>query len=388
MAKRDYYQVLGVSRDASEEEIKKAYRKMALECHPDRNPGNKQAEEKFKEATEAYEVLRDPQKRSRYDQFGHAGLGPTPGFEGFDFATFDLSDALRAFMRDFGSFGSVFDDFFGTTTRETRRGYQRGQDLQIRLKLSLEEIATGVEKKIKLKRLQKCTQCNGTGAERGSSQRACPKCEGSGQIRRASRSLFGQFVHVTTCNYCEGEGTVIDKPCSACRGEGRVEGISTITVKMPAGVTTGNYIPIRGAGNAGPRGGPAGDVIVLIEEQEHSVFTRHGDDVIHEMLISFAQAVLGDEITVPTLDGNANLKIPPGTQPGKIFRLKGKGIPHLHGYGKGDELIRVSIWVPTHLSSEEKKLLKELTTKEGFKPPKGDKDFFQRLKDSLGWSTD
>jgi molecular chaperone DnaJ len=387
MAKRDYYQVLGVSRDASEEEIKKAYRKLALECHPDRNPSNKEAEERFKECTEAYEILRDAQKRARYDQFGHAGLGATPGFEGFDFATFDLSDALRAFMRDFGSFGSVFDEFFGTT-RETRRGYQRGHDLQIRLKLSLEEIATGVEKKIKLKRLQKCAQCNGTGAEKGTSKKVCSKCGGTGQIRRVSRSLFGQFVNVTTCNNCNGEGAVIDNPCSACRGDGRVEGISTISVKIPTGVSTGNYIQLRGVGNAGPRGGPSGDVIVFIEEQEHPLFNRHGDDLIHEMLISFTQAALGDEITVPTLDGNVNLKIPSGTQPGKIFRLKGKGIPHLHGYGKGDELVRVSIWVPTHLSSEEKKLLKELNSKDGMKPPKGDRSFFDRLRDTLGWSTD
>lgn len=291
-------------------------------------------------------------------------------------------------MRDFGGFGSVFDEFFGTNTRQTRRGYHKGQDLQIRLKLSLEEIATGVEKKIKLKRLQKCDQCNGSGAEKGTSKSMCPKCEGTGQIRRVSRSLLGQFVNVSPCNYCDGEGMVIDKPCPVCRGEGRVEGVSNISVKIPPGVTTGNYIPIRGAGNAGPRGGPSGDVIVLIEEEEHPVFIRHGDDIVHEMLISFTQAALGDEITVPTLDGNVNLKIPSGTQPGKIFRLRGKGIPHLHGYGKGDELIRVSVWIPTRLSSEEKKLLKELAPKESLKPPKGDKDFFEKLKDTLGWSAD
>jgi len=388
MAKRDYYEVLGVSRNASEEELKKAYRKLALECHPDRNPGNKEAEERFKECSEAYEVLRDPQKKARYDQFGHAGLGATPGFEGFDFATFDLSDALRAFMRDFGNFGNVFDEFFGTNTARSRRGYLKGHDLQIRLKLTLEEIADGVEKKIKLKKLEKCHQCNGSGAEKGTSKSTCPKCQGTGQVRRVSRSLFGEFINVTVCNQCGGEGAVIDQPCTACRGEGRVEGVSTIAVKIPPGVTTGNYIQLRGVGNAGPRGGPSGDVIVLIEEQEHPILQRHGDDVVHEILISFTQAALGDEITVPTLDGNVNLKIPPGTQPGKIFRLKGKGIPHIHGYGKGDELVRVSVWVPTHLGSEEKKLLKELSSQEGFKPPKGDRNFFERLKDTLGWSTD
>jgi len=384
MAKRDYYQVLGLSRDATSDDIKKAYRRMALQYHPDKNPGSKEAEEKFKEATEAYEVLKDPQKRSTYDQFGHAGLSGAGGFGGFDFTTFDLGDALRAFMRDFGSFGSVFDEFFGTTSTRTRRGYQKGQDLQIRLKLNLSEIATGVETKMKLKRLQKCEECNGTGAEKGNSKKVCPKCEGAGQIRRVSRSLFGQFVNVTTCDYCNGEGMVIDKPCPICRGDGRTKGSSTISVKIPPGVTTGNYIQLRGAGNAGPRGGPAGDVIVLIEEQEHPNFQRRGDDIVHETLLSFTQAALGDEITVPTLDGKINLKIPSGTQSGKTFKLKGRGIPHLHGYGRGDEIIQVLVWVPTRLTPEEKKLLKELASKENIKPPEGDKGFFEKLKESLG----
>ncbi len=384
MAKRDYYEVLGLNRGATEEDIKRAYRKLALQYHPDKNPGSKEAEENFKEATEAYEVLKDPQKRSTYDQFGHAGLSGAGGFGGFDFSTFNLSDALRAFMRDFGGFGSVFDDFFGTGTATTRRGYQKGQDLQVRLKLSLEEIATGVEKKIKLKKLQKCDECEGTGAAKGSSKKICPTCQGAGQIRRVSRSLFGQFVNVTTCDYCNGEGRIIDTPCPECRGDGRVKGTSTISVKIPPGVATGNYIQMRGAGNIGPRGGPAGDVIVLIEELEHSDFLRRGDDIVHQTLISFTQAALGDEIPVPTLDGKIDLKIPPGTQSGKIFKLKGKGIPRLHGYGKGDELVRVLVWVPTHLSSEEKKLLKELAAKENFKPPEGDKTFFDRLRETLG----
>jgi molecular chaperone DnaJ len=383
MAKRDYYEILGLDRGASEEEIKRAYRRLALQYHPDRNPGSKESEEKFKEATEAYEVLKDPEKRARYDRFGHVGVTGAGGFEGFDFGTFDLSDALRAFMRDFGGFGSVFDDFFGTTTR-TRRGRQRGQDLQIRLKLTLEEIATGVEKKIKLKKLQRCDACDATGEEKGTPKRECPQCHGTGQVRRVSRSLFGQFASITTCPTCEGEGTVIDRPCNVCIGHGRVKGASTINVKVPPGVTTGNYIPLRGAGNAGPRGGPAGDVIVFIEEQEHHTFRRHEDDIICEIPISFTQAALGDEIVVPTLDGNADLKIPPGTQSGKIFRFKSKGIPHLHGYGKGDELVRVVVWVPTRLSAEEKKLLKELADKENLKPPKGDKSFFDKLRETLG----
>jgi molecular chaperone DnaJ len=385
MAKRDYYEVLGLSRDATEDEVKKAYRRLALKYHPDKNPGNKEAEENFKEATEAYEVLKDSQKRSTYDQFGHAGLSGAGGFGGFDFTTFDLSDALRAFMRDFGSFGSVFDNFFGTTSTKARRGYQKGQDLQIRLKLSLEEIAAGVEKKIKLQRLQRCQECNGTGAEEGTSKKACPKCQGAGQIRRVSRSLFGQFVNVTTCDHCNGEGMVIDRPCPVCHGDGREKGTSTISVKIPAGVTTGNYIQLRGAGNAGPRGSPSGDVIVLIEEQEHPAFKRRGDDIVHDTLISFTQAALGDEITVPTLDGKMNLKVPSGTQSGKIFKLKGRGIPRLHGYGRGDELIRVLVWVPTRLTSEEKELLKKLALKENIKPPEGDKGIFEKLRETLGF---
>jgi molecular chaperone DnaJ len=309
-------------------------------------------------------------------------LGGAGGFGGFDFTSFDLGDALRAFMRDFGGFGSVFDNFFGAT--RTRRGAPKGRDMQIRLKLSLEEIATGVEKTIKIKRLQKCRECGGSGAAQGTSRTTCPRCQGTGQIRRVSRSLFGQFVNVTTCDQCNGEGMVADKPCPACRGEGREKGTSTVTVKIPAGVTSGNYIQLRGTGNAGPRGGPPGDVIVLIQEQEHPVFKRHGDDVVHDTIISFSQAALGIEITIPTLDGNTDLKIPPGTQSGKVFRLKGKGMPRLQGYGKGDEFVRVLVWVPTRLSSDEKKLLKELGSKENMQPPKGDKSFFEKLKETLG----
>jgi molecular chaperone DnaJ len=383
MAKRDYYEVLGLGRDATENDIKKAYRRLALRHHPDKNPGSKEAEEKFKEATEAYEVLKDPQKRSTYDQFGHAGLSGARGFGDFDFTSFDLGDALRAFMRDFGGFGSVFDDFFSTTTRTGRR-YQKGRDLQIKLKLTLEEIATGVEKKIKVKRLQKCPECGGTGAANGVSKKTCPQCQGTGQVKRVSRSLFGQFVNVTTCGQCNGTGEIIETPCPACHGDGRQKGDSTISVKIPAGVTTGNYIQLRGAGDAGPRGGPPGDVIVVIQEKDHPHFQRRGDDIVHETLISFTQASLGDEISVPTLDGDLDLKIPSGTQSGKIFKLRGKGIPRLHGYGKGDELIRVLVWVPTRLTSEEKKLLKELASKENIKPPEGDTSFFDKLRETLG----
>jgi len=386
LAKRDYYEILGVDKNAGEEDIKKAYRKLALQYHPDKNPGNKQAEEKFKEATEAYEVLRDPEKRGRYDQFGHVGTqaGAGPGGYGFDFSNFDLSDALRTFMRDFGGFG--FEDIFESSTRRPRgRQTLRGEDLQIRLKLTLEEIASGVEKTIKLKRMQKCPACNGTGADKGSHKKTCPKCQGTGEVKQVSRSMFGQFMSITICRNCGGEGEIIDKPCSTCGGEGRVKGESTITVKIPAGVATGNYIPIRGAGNVGPKGGPAGDVIVWIEEQEHPLFKRKDYDVILDLPISITQAALGDEIPVATLDGKVNLKIPPGTQSGKVFRIRNKGIPNLQGHGQGDQLVRVIVWTPTNLGPEEKKLLQELGKSEKFKPPKADRSFYEKFKDSLGF---
>jgi molecular chaperone DnaJ len=383
MTKRDYYEVLGLDRAATEEDIKRVYRKLALQYHPDRNPGNRESEEKFKEATEAYEVLKDPEKRATYDRYGHAGVGTGAGFGGFDFSTFDLSDALRAFMRDFGSF-NIFDEFFGQTTRTRRRGSPRGKDLQLKLKLTLEEIATGVDKKIKLKRMVICDECRGTGAAKGTSKVTCPRCQGAGQIRNVKRTFLGQFVNVTTCDYCQGEGQVIQKPCPACSGQGKIKGTSTFSVKVPPGVVTGNYIPIRGSGDVGPRGGPPGDLIVLIEEQEHDLFRRHEDDLIYELPVSFSQAALGDQIEVPTLDGKVNVKIPSGTQSGKIFRLKGKGIPHLHGYGKGDELVRIVVWTPTRLSQEEKGLLEKLAQFPGSKPPKAGKNFFDKLKESLG----
>jgi len=388
MAKRDYYEVLGLDRNATEEDVKKSYRKLALQYHPDRNPGNKEAEEKFKEATEAYEVLKDPAKRKRYDQFGHVGVGAGAGggFEGFDFGTFDLGDALRTFMRDFGGFGFEDFDIFGTRrTSRARRGPIKGEDLQIKLKLSLEEVATGVEKKIKLKRQVRCSSCEGSGADKGTSKRTCPTCHGTGEVRKVSRSFFGQSIVVTTCNLCGGSGEVIEKACSECGGDGRVKGDSTISVKVPAGVTTGNYISMRGAGNYGKRGGPPGDVLVFIEEQEHPYFIRNEDDLIYELAISFPQAALGSEAEVPTLDGKVNLKIPSGTQSGKLFRMRGKGIPRLHSYGRGDQIVRVLVWTPTSLSSEEKRLLKELSEKSGIKPPKGDKEFFERLKNKFGF---
>ncbi|MEW5702381.1 MAG: molecular chaperone DnaJ [Candidatus Zixiibacteriota bacterium] len=387
MNKRDYYDILGVDRDADTEEIKKAYRKQAVRFHPDKNPGDKSAEEKFKEATEAYEVLKDPEKRRTYDQFGHAGLsGAAAGPGGFGgFSGFDINDALRAFMRDFGV-GGGFEDLFGMGGGRSRAqsGPVGGADLRVRLKLTLEEIAHGVEKKIRLKRLIPCDDCHGTGAAPGHKPVTCPQCHGTGEVRQVSRSIFGQFVNISTCPRCHGAGETIDKPCPTCRGEGRVEGHSTISVDVPPGVSSGNYITVRGAGHAGPRGGPSGDAIVLIEEQDHEQFERHGNDVLYRLPISFSQAALGDSVVVPTLDGSVKLKIPSGTQSGRLFRLRGKGIPHLRGGGSGDQLVQVFVWTPTDLSSDERALLEKLSRSRGGQPPKPDRSFFDKLRSGFG----
>lgn len=371
MTKRDYYEVLGVGRDASLDEIKKAYRKLALKYHPDRNPGDKEAEEKFKEATEAYEVLRDSEKRSQYDRFGHSGvsgMGGAGGFEGF--GGFDLSDALRAFMRDFGGFG--FEDFFGTERTSHRRHATaaRGNDLQIRLRLTLEEIATGVTKKIKVSRKVPCSRCKGAGVKEGTSRRTCSNCRGSGEIRQVSRSIFGQFVNIQTCPACGGEGTVVSDPCPSCGGEGRIEGSKSVEVKIPAGVASGNYIRLEGQGDQGPRGGPAGDLIILIEEMEHEIFERRGYDIVCDLPVSFSQLALGARVEIPTLDGTALVKIPPGTQSHKILRLKGRGIPHLNEYGRGDQLVRLVAYTPQHIGKEEKELFEQLERTIKDKPPK------------------
>jgi molecular chaperone DnaJ len=371
MAKRDYYEILGVGRDASLDEIKKAYRKLALKYHPDRNPGNKDAEEKFKEATEAYEVLREKEKRARYDEFGHSGIS-TPGASGFEGFTggFDLNDALRAFMRDFGGFG--VNDFFGTGSGSGRRhgvASARGNDLQVRLQLDLREIAAGVTKKIKVTKMVACARCKGKGIKEGSSKQTCPTCRGAGELRQVSRSLFGQFVNIQTCPACRGEGTLISDPCPGCGGEGAIEGSKNVEVKIPAGVATGNYIRLDGQGDAGPRGGPAGDLIILIEEVKDEIFERHGYDIVSDLPVSFAQLALGARLEIPTLDGTAAIKIPPGTQSHKILRLKGKGIPHLNSYGRGDQLVRLVAWTPQTLNREEREAFEELEKKVREKPP-------------------
>ncbi|MDZ7373011.1 MAG: molecular chaperone DnaJ [candidate division KSB1 bacterium] len=379
MEKKDYYEILGVSRDATEEEIKKAYRRLAMQYHPDRNPGDKEAEEKFKEVAEAYEVLRDPEKRRRYDLYGHEGLkAGVGGFGGFEF---DLADALRIFMSE-GFAG--FADFFGFGREETRPGKARGSDLQIRLKLTLEEVARGVRKTLKVRKYVVCSECGGSGAPRGARPRTCPVCHGSGQIRQVSRSIFGQFVNISTCHHCAGEGQVLEELCKRCGGEGRVREEVLLEVEIPAGVTEGNYVTLRGQGNVGPRGGPAGDVIVVIEEEKHPLFSRSGDDVILDLPISFPQAALGAEVEIPTLDGRAVLEIRPGTQPGKVLRLRGKGIPHLNGYGRGDLLVRIHVWVPTNLTHEERQLLEKLAKGPNINPPEGErKGLFEKVRDAI-----
>lgn len=382
--KRDFYEVLGVNRTAKVEEIKKAYRKLAIKYHPDKNPGNKEAEEKFKEIAEAYAILSDPEKRRRYDQFGHAGMQGHANY-GFDFNDFDLADALRQFMEE--GFGFGFGDIFGGGGRgrsHRRHVNRKGSDLQIKLRLTLEEIATGVTKKIKVKKKVPCPECNGTGSAKYSRTVVCPVCHGSGEVRQVSRSLFGQFVNVTTCSRCNGEGQIIENPCHTCHGTGVIDGTKTIEVQIPAGVSTGNYISLKGEGNAGVRGGQAGDLIVHIEELPHEYFQRQGDDVILVLPIAFTTAALGGMVEVPTLTGKANLKIAQGTQSGKILRMRGKGIPHLRGAGAGDQLVQIQVYVPTHLTIEEKALLQQLSNSENLDPTKNNnKSIFTKFKEAL-----
>ncbi len=381
MPEKDFYNTLGVPKSASEEEIKSAYRKMALKYHPDRNPGSKEAEEKFKEATEAYEVLKDPQKRRTYDQYGAAGLSGG-GFGGFDFGGFDLNEALRAFMRDFGGFGGGFEEFFGGGGRGER--YNRGEDLRVRVSLTMEEIAAGVEKTLKVKRFQECDECGGSGLSPGSSRKTCPDCRGAGQIRTMTRTFLGTIQQVRTCPTCRGEGTVIGEACHRCGGEGRMTSTGTVKIKVPPGVSSGNYMTMEGQGNAARNRGQSGNLIVVFDEGEHELFTRQGDNIICMIPISFTLAALGGEITVPTLNGNHSLKIPAGTQSGKVFRLKGKGIPHLNSRGTGDEMVQVTVWIPTELSAEDKRLLDKLAKSPSFTPPRTDRSFLQKLKESLG----
>ncbi len=388
MSKRDYYEILGVERGASVTDIKSAYRKLALQYHPDRNPDNKEAEEKFKEATEAYEVLSDENKRSRYDRYGHDGVKM-----GQDFGTYsNFNDIFSAFSDIFGGggSGSIFDDFFGGGRRSSGRRRNTGEpgsDIKIRLPLSLEEISTGVEKTIKIKRYVVCGSCGGNGASNGTALKTCQTCNGMGEVRQVSRSMFGQFVNISACPECQGAGQVIGEKCRECNGEGRLQEEDTIKINVPAGVESGNYIPVRGKGNAGRRSGNTGDLVVIIEEKEHEFLRRNGDNVVYHLSVSYPDAALGAEIEVPTIWGAEKVKIAPGTQPGTVITLKDKGIPHLNSYGKGNQAVYVNVFVPTSLTPKEKAYLTELQRSKNINPAdksvKKGKDFFEKIKDTF-----
>ncbi|MFT9497161.1 molecular chaperone DnaJ [Anaerosolibacter sp.] len=376
MSKRDYYEVLGVERGADEAAIKKAYRKMAMKYHPDRNPGNKEAEEKFKEANEAYEVLSDANKKARYDQFGHAGVGGNGqgGFEGFSGAGFGGFDDI---------FGDIFDMFGGGSGRR-RNGPQKGADLKYEYTISFEEAAFGADKEISISRHENCDTCHGTGAKPGTDKKTCPQCKGSGEVRYAQRTPLGQFVNVKTCEACHGDGTIIEQPCDTCKGAGKIRKDRKINIKIPAGVDTGSVIPLRGEGEPGTKGGPTGDLYIVLRVRPHEIFQRDGNDVICEIPITFVQAALGDEFVVPTLDGKVKYKIPEGTQSGTIFRLKGKGIPNLRGYGRGDHYVKVIVEVPKKLNDRQKELLKQFADQMGEDVHEQRKTFFDKVKDVFG----
>jgi molecular chaperone DnaJ len=393
MSKRDFYEVLGVSKTASADEIKKAYRKVAMQFHPDRNPGDKQAEEKFKEAAEAYEILSDTDKKAQYDRYGHAAFGPNRGGGGGfgGGAGMNMEDIFSHFGDIFGGGGGGggFGDFFGGGGggRSQGRGRgTRGSNLRVKLKMNFEEIAKGVQKNIKVKKYVSCGTCSGSGAKDKNSVTTCTTCGGSGQMRKVTSTFLGQMQTVTTCTTCNGEGQVITNKCGTCKGEGRVYGEETVTIDMPAGVQEGMQLSINGKGNAGERGGAAGDLLVMVEEEAHASLQRDGLNVAYELNISFPQAVFGTELQVPTIDGKAKIKIPAGTQSGKIFRLKGKGFPAVQSYEKGDQLIHVSVWTPQNVTGDEKNMLEKMEASNNFQPQpeKSGKTFFDKVKEMFG----
>jgi molecular chaperone DnaJ len=379
MAKKDYYEILGVTKSASPEEIKKAYRKLAIQYHPDKNPNNPQAEEKFKEAAESYEVLSNPEKKQRYDQFGHAGVGG--GGNGYGHGGMNMDDIFSNFGDIFGD-DSPFGNMFGGRGGGGRTK-RRGSNLRIKLKLDLSEIANGAEKKIKVKRQMACDTCHGNGSKNGTSVKTCTTCQGSGQTRKVVDTMLGRMVSSATCNTCHGSGSVITEKCTVCHGTGTQEKGEEITIKVPAGVADGMQLSMSGKGNYPQGGGIAGDLIILIEEEEHDVLKREGNNVIYDLYISFTDAVFGSSIEVPTIDGKVKIKIDQGTQSGKILRLKGKGIQDINGYEKGDQLIHVNVWTPQHLSKEEKDILQKFSGSESFKPNPGkqDKSFFEKMRE-------
>ena len=370
-AERDYYEILGVARTATPDEIKKAYRKKALQYHPDRNPGDAQAEASFKEAAEAYEVLSNAEKRARYDRFGRAGLGGAAGGPGPGGFT-DISDIFSAFSDIFGGDAPVRRRV-RPPARAAAGAAGPGTDLRVRLALSLEEVAEGTERQLKLRKFVGCEPCAGTGAEDPENGfRTCPTCGGAGEVRQVSNSFFGQFVNVAPCPTCEGEGRTVDEKCHVCEGEGRVKGEETVDVEVPAGVAGGHYLQIRGAGNAGVRGGPAGNLRVEIDERPHEHFTRDGLDVVHDLYLSFPDAALGTEATVPTLKGRAKLQIDPGIQAGRVLRMRGRGIPEVGGGRRGDQMVRVHVWTPQELSGPLRDALERLRDEPALPAPPGE----------------
>ncbi|MFY9309710.1 MAG: molecular chaperone DnaJ [Bacteroidia bacterium] len=381
MSKRDYYEVLEVSKSASIDEIKKAYRKMAIKYHPDKNPGDKAAEEKFKEAAEAYEVLSSPDKKQRYDQFGHAGLGGSAGFGGGGRGGFGGGMNMDDI---FSQFGDIFGGHFGGggSSRGGGRRVNRGSNLRVKVKMNLEEIANGVEKKIKVNKYVACKPCHGSGAKDGSSFNTCSTCRGTGQVTRVTNTILGAMQTTSTCPTCGGEGQSITDKCTVCHGDGIVRDEEVININIPAGVAEGMQLSVSGKGNMGARGGVAGDLIIVIEEIEHELLKRDGMNLFYDHFISFVDAAMGTNIEVPTIDGKAKVKVEPGTQSGKVLRLKAKGLPDINTYSRGDILVNINVWTPQQLTKEEKALLERLRDAENFKPnpSKKDRGFFERMK--------
>jgi molecular chaperone DnaJ len=378
MAKRDYYEILGVSKGAAQDEIKKAYRKIAIKYHPDKNPDDPTAEDKFKEAAEAYEVLSDQQKRQRYDQFGHQGMNG-----GFGGGGMNMDDIFSQFGDIFGG-GSPFESFFGGgRSGGGGRRTRKGSNLRIKLKLNLEEIANGVEKKIKVKRYVACATCGGNGAKNGTEMQTCNTCQGSGQVRKVVNTMLGQMVSTATCPTCNGEGRIVTSNCGTCHGSGRELQEEVITINVPAGVMDGMQLSMSGKGNVPERGGVPGDLLIQIEEEAHPTLKRDGNNVIFDQYISFVDAALGAEIEVPTISGKVKITVKPGTQSGEIFRLRGKGVQDINGYGKGDQLIHINVWTPKALNADERAILEGLRESDNFTPHPGknEKGFFEKVKD-------
>jgi molecular chaperone DnaJ len=379
MAKRDYYEVLGVAKNATPEELKKAYRKKAIQYHPDKNPGDKQAEENFKEAAEAYEILSNPEKRQRYDQFGHAGMGNAGGYSGGNMSMDDI----------FSMFGDVFGDAFGFGSfggfggsRSRGRRVNRGSDLRVKVTLNLQEISSGAEKKLKVNKYVQCSQCNGTGAENGTAYTSCSTCHGSGHVTRVQHTLLGQMQTTAACPTCNGEGQIITKKCNHCAGEGVLRDEEVIKINIPAGVGEGMQLNVSGKGNAARRGGVNGDLLVVIQEEEHPELIRDNINLIYNLFLSFPEITLGTTKEIPTVDGKVKVKIDAGTQPEKILRLRGKGLPDVNGYGRGDLLVRIHVWIPKKLTSEEKRMLEKLLESPGFQggPSESERSFFEKMR--------